>query len=98
MEAGTDINSLDLHGKTVLHLAGTRLRYLLNDDDHKVSPKLKYEAILIMNMIKEYLTRKKSNSCELDMLADKLESVFTIDDINNVTKELLDRFDSFNLK
>ncbi len=112
MEAGTDINSLDLNGKTVLHLAGTRLRYLLNDENQQVSPKLKYEAILIMNMIKEYLNRKDKSSsastsasssaasvtCELDLLASKLESVFTTDDINNLTKELLDKFDSINLK
>ena len=27
LEAGTDIHSLDSNGKTVLHLAGTRLRF-----------------------------------------------------------------------
>lgn len=47
LEAGTDIHSLDMHGKTVLHLAGTRLRWLLNDDNHKASPKLKLEAIQV---------------------------------------------------
>lgn len=47
LEAGTDIHSLDLHGKTVLHLAGTRLRWLLNDDNHKASAKLKLEAIQV---------------------------------------------------
>jgi ankyrin repeat protein len=47
LEAGTDIHSLDLNGKTVLHLAGTRLRWLLNDENHKASPKLKFEAIMV---------------------------------------------------
>ena len=47
LEAGTDINALELNGKTVLHLAGTRLRYLLSDDNDKVSPKLKCEAIMV---------------------------------------------------
>lgn len=47
LEAGTDIQSLDLNGKNVLHLAGTRLRWLLNDENHKASPKLKFEAIMV---------------------------------------------------
>ena len=47
LEAGTDIHSLDLNGKTVLHLAGTRLRWLLNDENHKASPQLKKEAIMV---------------------------------------------------
>jgi ankyrin repeat protein len=47
LEANTNIESLDLHGKTVLHLAGSRLRWLLNDDNHKASPKLKREAIQV---------------------------------------------------
>ena len=49
LEAGTDIHSLDLHGKTVLHLAGTRLRWLLNDDNKKASAKLKLEAIQVIS-------------------------------------------------
>lgn len=97
LEAGTDINALELNGKTVLHLAGTRLRYLLSDENNTVSPKLKCEAIMIMNMIKEYLNRKKSNMSELDALANQLENVFTVDDINHVTKELLNKFESFSL-
>ena len=51
LEAGTDIHSLDLHGKTVLHLAGTRLRWLLNDDNQKASAKLKLEAIQVIILI-----------------------------------------------
>ena len=47
LEAGTDIHSLDENGNTVLHLAGTRLRWILNDDNIKVSPKLKLEAIMV---------------------------------------------------
>lgn len=47
LEAGTDIHSLDMNGKTVLHLAGTRLRWLLSDENHKASPKLKFEAIIV---------------------------------------------------
>jgi len=98
LEAGTDIHSLDLNGKTVLHLAGTRLRWLLNDENHKASPKLKIEAIMIMNMIKEYLRRKKASTADLDTLADKLESVFNLDDINNITMEFLDKFETLNIK
>ena len=48
-------------------------------------------------MIKEYLNRKKSNTSELDALANQLENVFTVDDINHVTKELLNKFESFSL-
>lgn len=51
LEAGTDIHSLDLNGKTVLHLAGTRLRWLLNDENHKASPKLKFEAIMVLESL-----------------------------------------------
>ncbi len=48
LEAGTDIHSLDLNNKSVLHLAGTRLRWLLNDENSdKTSPKLKCEAIMV---------------------------------------------------
>ncbi len=48
LEAGTDIHSLDLNNKSVLHLAGTRLRWLLNEENsEKTSPKLKYEAIMV---------------------------------------------------
>jgi ankyrin repeat protein len=47
LEAGTDIHSLDLNEKSVLHLAGTRLRWLVNDESNKTSPKLKVEAILV---------------------------------------------------
>jgi hypothetical protein len=97
LEAGTDINTLDLNGKTVLHLAGTRLRWLLNDENNKASPKLKIEAIMIMNMIKEYLRQKKTSTNDLDILTTKLESVFTLDDINCLTKELLNKFDSLNI-
>lgn len=50
LEAGTDIHSLDMNGKTVLHLAGTRLRWLLSDENSKASPKLKFEAIMVYNI------------------------------------------------
>lgn len=62
LEAGTDIHSLDLNGKTVLHLAGTRLRWLLDDENSKATPKLKLEAIMIMDMVKQYLIQKKKIS------------------------------------
>jgi len=97
LEAGTDIHSLDMHGKTVLHLAGTRLRWLLNDDNHKASPKLKIEAIQIMNMIKEYLKRKHEATSELDILSNKFENTFSMDDISSLTNELLKKFDNFKL-
>ena len=51
LEAGTDIHSLDLNGKTVLHLAGTRLRWLINEENQKASPKLKYEAIMVCDYL-----------------------------------------------
>lgn len=51
-----------------------------------------------MNMIKEYLRRKKASTNDLDTLADKLESVFNLDDISNITIELLDKFETLNLK
>jgi hypothetical protein len=47
LEAGTDLNTIDYTGKTVLHLAGIRLRWLLNDENKKASPKLKLEAIQV---------------------------------------------------
>ncbi|CAF0816411.1 unnamed protein product [Brachionus calyciflorus] len=97
LEAGADIHSLDTNGKTVLHLAGTRLRWLLNDENHTASPKLKFEAIMIMNMIKEYLRRKKTPNTNLDLLADQLENSFNLDDINSLTKQFLNQFESFNL-
>lgn len=98
LEAGTDIHSLDLNGKTVLHLAGTRLRWLLNDDNHKASPKLKFEAIMIMNMIKEYLRRKKTTTTsDLDSLVNQLENSFNLDDINSITHQLLDQFETLNI-
>jgi len=50
-----------------------------------------------MNMIKEYLKCKKANSSDLDKLVDQLENVFNISDINNITKEILDKFDSLDL-
>lgn len=55
LEAGTDIHSLDLNGKTVLHLAGTRLRWLLNDENHKASPKLKFEAIMVKKILELFM-------------------------------------------
>lgn len=97
LEAGADIHSLDTNGKTVLHLAGTRLRWLLNDENHKASPKLKFEAIMIMNMIKEYLKRKKTSNTDLDYLANQLENSFNLDDINCLTKKLLNQFETFNI-
>lgn len=51
-----------------------------------------------MNMIKEYLRRKKASTNDLDTLADKLESVFNLDDISTITIELLDKFETLNLK
>jgi ankyrin repeat protein len=48
LEAGTDIHTLDMNGKTVIHLAGSRLRWLLSEENNKVSPKLKYEAIIVI--------------------------------------------------
>lgn len=97
LEAGADIHSLDTNGKTVLHLAGTRLRWLLNDENQTASPKLKFEAIMIMNMIKEYLRRKKTHNTDLDLLADQLENSFNLDDINSLTKKLLNQFETINL-
>ena len=51
-----------------------------------------------MNMIKEYLRRKKSSTVDLDLLANKLENVFNLEDVNNITKELLNSFETLNLK
>jgi hypothetical protein len=46
-------------------------------------------------MIKEYLKRKKFDSAsDLDMLTNKLENVFNLDDISNITKELLEKFET----
>lgn len=97
LEAGTDIHSLDLNGKTVLHLAGTRLRWLLNEENHKASPKLKYEAIMIMDMIKQYLRRKKASVTDLDMLADRLENVISLDDMSSLD-DILNQFDTLNIQ
>jgi hypothetical protein len=48
-----------------------------------------------MDMIKEYLKRKKIDSTnDLDILTNKLQNVFSIDDISNITKELLDKFET----
>ncbi len=49
-------------------------------------------------MIKEYLKRKEQSTIELDVLSNKFENVFSLDDINSLTNELLNKFDSFNLK
>ena len=54
--------------------------------------------VKIMNMIKEYLRRKKETSTDLDSLADKLENVFNLDDISNLTIEFLDKFETMNIK
>ena len=51
-----------------------------------------------MNMIKEYLRRRQTTSADLDMLANRLENVINLDDINSLTIELLTQFDSLNLK
>lgn len=97
LEAGTDIQSLDLNGKTVLHLAGTRLRWLLNSENDKASPKLKFEAIMIMNMIKEYLRRKKVSPTDLDLLTNRLESVINLDGMDTLD-DVLNQFDTLNIK
>ena len=52
----------------------------------------------IMNMIKEYLRRKQATSVDLDMLANRLENVINLDDINSLTIELLTQFDSLNIQ
>ena len=51
-----------------------------------------------MNMIKQYLQRKKVTSTDLNSLADRLENVFSLDDISSLTKELLNQFDTLNIK
>jgi hypothetical protein len=48
-------------------------------------------------MIKEYLRQKKTSTNELDILTTKLENVFSLDDINCLTKELLNQFETLNL-
>ena len=48
-------------------------------------------------MIKEYLRRKKTTSIDLDILSNKLENVFTLEDINSLTKEFMDKFETLNL-
>lgn len=49
-------------------------------------------------MIKEYLRRKKAPpTSDLDSLAYQLENSFNLDDINSLTKQLLDEFESLNL-
>lgn len=50
-----------------------------------------------MNMIKEYLRRKKTSTSDLDTLADQLENSFNLEDINSLTKELLSQFETLNL-
>ena len=50
-----------------------------------------------MNMIKEYLRQKKTSTSDLDVLTTQLENVFTLDDINCLTKELLNKFETLNL-
>lgn len=91
LEAGTDIQSLDLNGNTVLHLAGTRLRWLLNDENRTVSPRLKQEAILIMEMIKEYLRKVKKDTIIVNNnnMNSSVVGVDTARD-NNLNGDLLD--------
>lgn len=51
-----------------------------------------------MNMIKEYLKRKEQSTEDLDLLSNKFQNVFSIADINTLTNELLNKFNTFNLK
>ena len=51
-----------------------------------------------MNMIKEYLKRKDQSIVDLDLLSNKFENVFSLDDINTLTNELLNKFNSIDIK
>ena len=48
-------------------------------------------------MIKEYLRRQRSSTSDLDMLTMRLENMFNVSDINSLTKELLDKFETLDL-
>lgn len=51
-----------------------------------------------MNMIKEYLRRKKTpTTSDLDSLVNQLENSFNLDDINSITHRLLDKFETLNI-
>jgi hypothetical protein len=49
-------------------------------------------------MIKEYLKRKDQSIADLDLLSNKFENVFSLDDINTLTNELLNKFNSIDIK
>lgn len=50
-------------------------------------------------MIKQYLRKKKANTTDLDMLADRLESVINLEDINRSSlDDILNQFDTLNIQ
>lgn len=52
-----------------------------------------------MDMIKQYLRKKKANTADLDMLADRLESVINLEDMNrNSLDDILNQFDTLNIQ
>ena len=50
-----------------------------------------------MDMIKLYLKRKKASVADLDMLADRLENVISLDDMSSLD-DILSQFDTLNIK
>jgi hypothetical protein len=51
-----------------------------------------------MNMIKEYLKQKKELPDDFEALTNKFENILSFDEFNNVTNEILNKFDSLTLK
>lgn len=90
LRAGTDVNALDNSGSTPLHLAKSRLRIL--QDSKCSSDQLKTEAMHIVDMMKEYLSRTgcHDNLAELEVLCGRLQGVSTRQDIDNVNSLLSD--------
>ena len=50
-----------------------------------------------MDMIKQYLRQKKANITDLDMLANRLETVINLEDMNSLD-DILDQFDTLNIQ
>jgi hypothetical protein len=50
-----------------------------------------------MDMIKQYLRQKKANITDLDILANRLETVINLEDMNSLD-DILDQFDTLNIQ
>ncbi len=100
LRGGTDIRQLDNNGRTPFHLAQSKLRLLQKNSNTSEVGKVKTEVALVVDMMREYLTKTCANS-DFSQLLNSFSQRLTLhnnqEEIHSDLQNLLDSLGSLTL-